>query len=226
MAIEEEKMKPKRRNPIWISLLILSLSVTGCVQSQVAGSGIAADPEKATVKNPVELVNGLSSEISQARTDQLNVLSPNWFKRAEKAYISAQKDLGKGAQIADIRESVDESRTHLKKAQAFAKVSRATIADTIKARNMALAIARHFPEGTRITAPQGGLTLWVELDKKVDGLKVFQEARKKKISIFPGIICSTTGRYRNFIRISCGYPWNDAVEKGIITLSQIIKRMK
>lgn len=92
--------------------------------------------------------------------------------------------------------------------------------------NTALAIARYFPKGTRITAPQGGLTLWVELDGKVDGLKVFQEARKKKISIFPGIICSTTGRYRNFIRISCGYPWNDAVEKGIITLSQIIKRMK
>lgn len=92
--------------------------------------------------------------------------------------------------------------------------------------NTALAIARYFPKGTRITAPQGGLTLWVELDSKVDGLKVFQEARKKKISIFPGIICSTTGRYRNFIRISCGYPWSDAVEQGIVTLAQIIKSMK
>ena len=92
--------------------------------------------------------------------------------------------------------------------------------------NTALAIARYFPKGTRITAPQGGLTLWVELDSKVDGLKVFQAARKKKISIFPGIICSTTGRYRNFIRISCGYPWNDAVEKGVITLAQIIKTMQ
>ena len=91
--------------------------------------------------------------------------------------------------------------------------------------NTALAIARHFPEGTRITAPQGGLTLWVELDKKVDGLKVFQAARKRKISIFPGIICSTTGRYRNFIRISCGYPWSDAVEDGIITLAGIIRKM-
>lgn len=91
--------------------------------------------------------------------------------------------------------------------------------------NTALAIARHFPAGTRITAPQGGLTLWVELDKKVDGLKVFQEARKKKISIFPGIICSTTGRYRNFIRISCGYPWSQAVEAGIVTLAGIIKKM-
>ena len=91
--------------------------------------------------------------------------------------------------------------------------------------NTGLAIARHFPQGTRITAPQGGLTLWVELDKRVDGLRVFQEARRRKISIFPGIICSTTGRYRNFIRISCGYPWNDTIENGIVTLANIIKRM-
>ncbi len=91
--------------------------------------------------------------------------------------------------------------------------------------NTGLAIARHFPEGTRITAPQGGLTLWVELDKRVDGLSVFQEARRRKVSIFPGIICSTTGRYRNFIRISCGYPWNDTIENGIVTLANIIKRM-
>jgi DNA-binding transcriptional MocR family regulator len=91
--------------------------------------------------------------------------------------------------------------------------------------NTALAIARHFPADTRITAPQGGLTLWVELNKKVDGLKVFQEARKKKISIFPGLICSTTGRYRNCIRISCGYPWSEAVDDGIVTLAGIIKKM-
>jgi DNA-binding transcriptional MocR family regulator len=88
--------------------------------------------------------------------------------------------------------------------------------------NTSLAIARYFPRGTRITAPQGGLTLWVELDKKVDGLKVFQEARKRMITIFPGIICSTTGRYRNFIRISCGSPWSEKIENGIRTLARII----
>jgi DNA-binding transcriptional MocR family regulator len=91
--------------------------------------------------------------------------------------------------------------------------------------NTALAIARHFPDGTRITAPQGGLTLWVELDPQVDGLKVFQEARRQKISIFPGIICSTTGRYRNYIRISCGYPWSEKMETGIVTVADIVKKM-
>jgi DNA-binding transcriptional MocR family regulator len=88
--------------------------------------------------------------------------------------------------------------------------------------NMALAIARYFPEDTRITAPAGGLTLWVELNRQVDGLKVFHAARERKISIFPGSICSTTDRYNNFIRISCGYPWSEKTEAGIRTLAEII----
>jgi DNA-binding transcriptional MocR family regulator len=88
--------------------------------------------------------------------------------------------------------------------------------------NTALAIARYFPADTRITAPAGGLTLWVELNRRVDGLKVFHAARKKKISIFPGSICSTTDRYNHCIRISCGYPWTEKTEAGIRTLAEIV----
>jgi DNA-binding transcriptional MocR family regulator len=88
--------------------------------------------------------------------------------------------------------------------------------------NTTLAIARHFPSGTRITAPAGGLTLWVELNRSVDVLKVFHAARQRKISIFPGAICSTTDRYNHCIRISCGYPWSEKIEAGIQTLAKII----
>lgn len=90
--------------------------------------------------------------------------------------------------------------------------------------NTALAIARHFPGNTRISAPRGGLTLWVELDKGIDGLKLFHAARKHRISIFPGAICSCTGKYRHFIRVSCGYPWDQTIENGITTLAKITRR--
>lgn len=88
--------------------------------------------------------------------------------------------------------------------------------------NTALAIARYFPPGTRITAPEGGLTLWVELDRRVDGLTLFHAARKRRIAIFPGAICSTTDRYNNCIRISCGYRWSERIEAGLRTLAEII----
>lgn len=130
-------MKNWANRPIWISLVILCVIMTGCVQSQVAGSGSATGQANTMIENPVELVNQLSSDISQARMNQLNVLSPEWFKRAESAYISAQKDLEKGDAIADIRESVIESRDYLHKAQAIAEISRITLADAIEARKMA-----------------------------------------------------------------------------------------
>lgn len=88
--------------------------------------------------------------------------------------------------------------------------------------NTALAIARYFPEDTKITAPQGGLILWIQLNAAVDGLKVYHEAKKNNINILPGILCSTSKKYKNFIRISCRYPWDDKVEKGIIRLAKII----
>ncbi len=88
--------------------------------------------------------------------------------------------------------------------------------------NTALAIARHFPPGTKLTSPQGGLLLWLQLNDSVDGLSLYQEARKHHISILPGIICSTSDKYKNYIRISCGHPWNEKLEKGIMTLGRIV----
>jgi DNA-binding transcriptional MocR family regulator len=94
-----------------------------------------------------------------------------------------------------------------------------------QASNTALAVARHFPEGTRITAPRGGLTLWLELDPQVDSMQVFHAARKRKIAILPGIMCSTTKQYKNFIRISCGFRWSEQLERGIATLGEIVRKL-
>lgn len=91
--------------------------------------------------------------------------------------------------------------------------------------NMAQAISRYFPEDTRMTAPKGGLVLWVQLNPTVDGLAVYHEARKHDISIFPGILFSTSGQYKNCIRINCGYPWNRDVENGIKKLGEIVRRL-
>jgi outer membrane protein OmpA-like peptidoglycan-associated protein len=113
---------------------MVGFTMTGCVQSQTAG---IASPNQAVMENPVELVNQLGSEISGARVAQLNVLSPDGFKKAESAFLNARQDLAKGNQITDIRRSVMESRAHLRKAEEIADVSRTTLADTIKAREMA-----------------------------------------------------------------------------------------
>src|SRR5690606_14803937 len=45
------------------------------------------------------------------------------------------------------------------------------------------AIAEYFPEGTRISRPQGGLALWVEFPNGIDTGELYNYALKKKISI-------------------------------------------
>ena len=95
-----------------------------------------------------------------------------------------------------------------------------------QASDLSLAVARHFPPGTRISAPRGGLTLWVELDARIDSLAVFEAARQARIAILPGQICSASSRFRNFIRLSYGFPWDAPLEKGLQTLGRIIGNQK
>jgi len=130
-------MKNWARNRFWISMVIVGLALTGCVQSQMAGPAVALNQNKSMMDNPVELVNQLSSDISEARMAQLNILSPEGFKKAERAFFSAQKDLEKGNEIADIRMAVIESRDYLQKAKEIATISRTTLTETLKAREMA-----------------------------------------------------------------------------------------
>lgn len=91
--------------------------------------------------------------------------------------------------------------------------------------DFALAIARHFPAGTRISAPRGGLCLWVELDRSLDGLQLFDRAGQEDISILPGTLCSGTDRYSHCLRLNCGYPLNERGEKGIATLGRLIREL-
>ena len=87
------------------------------------------------------------------------------------------------------------------------------------------AITRYFPEGTKVTRPAGGYVLWVELPPRVNSLDLFQRALAEKISIAPGPIFSPTKRFRNFIRLSCGAPWSEAMDQALLKLGQLITRM-
>jgi DNA-binding transcriptional MocR family regulator len=86
------------------------------------------------------------------------------------------------------------------------------------------AVSEHFPEDTRITRPQGGFTLWIELNKKIDTYKLHKRALKHNIGIAPGQIFSTQGkRFENCFRISYGEPWSDRIEEGIKMLGKLVR---
>jgi len=86
------------------------------------------------------------------------------------------------------------------------------------------AIAKYFPEGTRISKPAGGYMLWVELPPKIDALSLYQSALRKNISILPGAVFSATSRYKNYIRINCGHTWSETYDCALLTLGRLCEK--
>ena len=87
------------------------------------------------------------------------------------------------------------------------------------------AITRYFPAETKVTRPAGGYVLWVELPPRVNSLALFRKALAEKISIAPGPIFSAKRKLENFIRLSCGAPWSEAMDRALLTLGQLCSRM-
>lgn len=87
-----------------------------------------------------------------------------------------------------------------------------------QSQRMVEAIVRYFPAGTRVTRPSGGFLLWVELPSTLDALALHRHALEKGVSIAPGPLFSATGKYRNFIRLSCALPWDEKLDRALVTL--------
>ncbi len=83
------------------------------------------------------------------------------------------------------------------------------------------AIGLHFPPGTRVTKPAGGFLLWVEMPTAVDSLRLFDEALAEGISITPGSVFSARLRFRNCIRLNCGRPWSETIQRAVATLGRL-----
>jgi DNA-binding transcriptional MocR family regulator len=86
-------------------------------------------------------------------------------------------------------------------------------------------ILDHFPPDTKVSRPQGGFVLWLELNKKVNTFQLYQEAIKYQVSVAPGRIFSMRDRYSNYMRIGYGQPWNDGVERGLRILGSLVKKL-
>ena len=84
------------------------------------------------------------------------------------------------------------------------------------------AVERFFPDTTRLTRPQGGHVLWVQLPAGVDAMELYEAAEAEGIRIAPGPMFSPSGGYRDFIRLNTGFPWSAATERQVQTLGRLV----
>ncbi|AKJ32045.1 PLP-dependent aminotransferase family protein [Caldimonas brevitalea] len=105
---------------------------------------------------------------------------------------------------------------HLRKLRAALKT---------QAHQMADAVARYFPPGCRLSLPQGGLMLWIELPRHVDSREVFMLARLEHIGVAPGAAFSCSRRFDHFIRLQYGDPWSPRIDAALRKLGQIVTQL-
>ncbi|HEY1166328.1 MAG TPA: PLP-dependent aminotransferase family protein [Chitinophaga sp.] len=88
------------------------------------------------------------------------------------------------------------------------------------------AIAAYFPEGTKTSRPQGGLSLWVEFGKSIDTAELFDRALRQKISIAPGWVFTLQDQFEHCMRLSMGLPFSEEVAHKLKQLGRLVRSMQ
>lgn len=82
-------------------------------------------------------------------------------------------------------------------------------------------IHQHFPVGTRVTQPDGGYFLWVELPKTCNALALYKQAMEQAISTAPGVLFSADHRFVHHLRLNIGHPFDERMRTALATLGKM-----
>ena len=87
---------------------------------------------------PRELITALGQDLVAAKADDVDVLAPDLFLKAQTAYLKARKVLDTGGVPADVQGYVAKSRESLDQAITKARTARKILAETNEAREKAI----------------------------------------------------------------------------------------
>jgi OOP family OmpA-OmpF porin len=155
---------------VWSAALAL---IAGC-----AGTPLKVAPIDKN-GNPNDLVANLSKEIAEARTDQVDVLSPTWFKKAQSSCKDAREGLKRGDMLSGILENIARGRAELEQAEVVAARSRDQLAETIESRQAARAVNAQQFDGDYKDVEESFLNLTMALE---DGDFKYARANRQAVS--------------------------------------------
>jgi DNA-binding transcriptional MocR family regulator len=136
-----------------------------------------------------------------------------WHERVHMLKFAQSRNTPAYGQLLAARWSLSPAfARHLQRLRAGLKAQRQSAAQ---------ALARHFPPGTRLRLPPGGVYLWIELPEGASSTRLFEKALAQGIRITPGVMFSNTGRYDNFVRLGFTAAFTDEVEEAYRTLGRL-----
>ncbi len=84
------------------------------------------------------------------------------------------------------------------------------------------AVLQYFPAGTKVSDPQGGFLLWLELPHKLDSAAWSERAKSKGVSFARGEVFLTSPARRGCLRLNCARAEESDLEKGIRILAELL----
>jgi OOP family OmpA-OmpF porin len=115
--------------------LILFLLLTACASPQLQPT----EEKTAPMESTIEDINQFENKMENARNEQLDILSPTWFSKAESSFGKAKSKAEEGKMLADIREELADANEYLRNAEETAKVARTMLPEVIDSRRLAVA---------------------------------------------------------------------------------------
>jgi len=73
--------------------------------------------------------------------------------------------------------------------------------------------------------PAGGFVLWLGLPQPFDARKLFEPALQRGVCFAPGDVFAPSARYTSCLRLSCGHPWDERIERAVRTLGEMACEM-
>ncbi|HEI8864571.1 PLP-dependent aminotransferase family protein [Serratia sp. AKBS12] len=91
---------------------------------------------------------------------------------------------------------------------------------------MRQAIAQYFPPTVKVSQPDGGYFLWLELEPSLSAMELYQRALALGVSIAPGRMFTTGSHFNHCFRLNASFEWNDRLDAAIATLATLILALK
>lgn len=105
---------------------------------------------------------------------------------------------------------------HLRKARAQYLKSRDTMIDWVK---------KYFPSGTKMSYPQGGFVLWVELPESIRSIELNEKLANENISIAPGVLFTASEKYQHCLRLNYSQTPNNSIREAVEKIGAMAKTL-
>lgn len=86
-------------------------------------------------------------------------------------------------------------------------------------------VKRYFPEGTKMTYPQGGFLLWVEMPKAIDAVELNNRLVALKTNIAAGVLFSGSQKYAYCLRLNYALEPGEAIHQAVKNIGELAKQL-